>query len=55
MRVFWPRSGDVQTFENVAGNRIVEITEGRDEVVEKVYPPAESAEEVGDDDAPADG
>lgn len=36
--VKWPRSGITQTFRNVAGNRILEITEGKDELVEKRYP-----------------
>ncbi len=35
--VKWPRSGITQTFRNVAGNRILEITEGKDELVEKRY------------------
>ncbi|HKD13526.1 MAG TPA: CRTAC1 family protein [Candidatus Angelobacter sp.] len=35
--VRWPASGIVQTFENVAVNRIVEITEGEDRLVEKRY------------------
>jgi hypothetical protein len=35
--VRWPRSGIVQTFRNVAANRVVEITEGRDLLVEKHY------------------
>ncbi|MEM1207064.1 MAG: CRTAC1 family protein, partial [Acidobacteriota bacterium] len=37
--VRWPRSGIVQTFESVAGNRIVEIQENRDDMVEKTYAP----------------
>jgi len=36
--VKWPRSGIVQTFRNVAGNRIIQITEGKNEIVEKNYP-----------------
>jgi ASPIC and UnbV/FG-GAP-like repeat len=36
--VKWPRSKIVQTFHNVAANRIIEITEGKDEFVEKNYP-----------------
>jgi hypothetical protein len=36
--VRWPKSGKTQSFRNVAGNRIIEITEGRDELVEKRYP-----------------
>jgi enediyne biosynthesis protein E4 len=35
--VRWPRSGLVQTFRNVAANRIVEVTEGNDVLVEKHY------------------
>ena len=38
LTVKWPRSGIVQTFHNVAANRIVHITEGRDELVDKHYP-----------------
>jgi len=37
LTVRWPRSGLVQKFSNVAGNRIVEVTEGRDPLVEKHY------------------
>lgn len=37
LTVRWPRSGIVQTFRDVAGGRIVEVTEGRHELVEKVY------------------
>jgi hypothetical protein len=37
LTVKWPRSGIVQTFKNVAGNRIVQITEGRNELVQKDY------------------
>ena len=36
--VRWPRSGITQTFHNLAANRIVEVTEGRDALVEKHYP-----------------
>ena len=35
MVVRWPRSGIVQRFENVPVNRLYEIVEGRDELVEK--------------------
>ena len=35
--VRWPSSGIVQIFENVAVNRIVEITEGVEKLVEKCY------------------
>ena len=38
--VTWPKSGTTQTFRNVAADRIIEITEGRDELVEKRYQPA---------------
>ena len=38
MVVKWPRSGTVQTFKNVAADRIIEITEGKDQFVEKNYP-----------------
>jgi len=37
LTVRWPRSGIVQTFRDVAANRIVEITEGRGTLVEKRY------------------
>ena len=37
MVVRWPRSGIVQKFQNVAANRIVQVTEGSDELVEKKY------------------
>ncbi|MGH9786732.1 MAG: CRTAC1 family protein, partial [Terriglobia bacterium] len=37
LTVGWPRSGATQTFRNVAANRIVGITEGTDELVEKRY------------------
>jgi enediyne biosynthesis protein E4 len=30
----WPKSGITQTFNNVATDRIVAVTEGRDELVE---------------------
>lgn len=36
--VKWPRSKIVQTFHNVAGDRVIEITEGKNEIVEKHYP-----------------
>ena len=35
--VVWPRSGITQTFKNVAADRILEVTEGRDGLVEKHY------------------
>jgi len=37
LTVRWPRSGVVQKFHNVAADRIVEITEGNDQLVEKHY------------------
>ena len=37
LTVRWPASGTTQTFRNVAANRIVEITEGNDALVEKNY------------------
>ncbi len=52
--VRWPRSGREQRFERVAGNRIVEVHEGRDELVEPSYGSfagPEVAEEAGGDDA----
>jgi hypothetical protein len=38
MTVRWPRSGIVQTFRNFAANRIVAVTEGVDELIERRYP-----------------
>jgi hypothetical protein len=35
--VKWPRSGTVQTFNNIAADRIIQITEGKNEIVEKHY------------------
>jgi hypothetical protein len=37
LTVRWPRSGIVQTFKNVAVDRIVQVTEGKDELIEKHY------------------
>jgi hypothetical protein len=37
LTVRWPRSGIVQTFDNVAGNRIIQITEGDSNLAEKHY------------------
>ncbi len=37
LTVRWPRSGIVQTFSNIAGNRIIQITEGDKHIVEKDY------------------
>jgi len=42
LTIRWPRSGTVQTFRNVPSNRIVEVTEGRDLLVEKHYEGATS-------------
>ncbi len=36
--VRWPTSASIQTFENVAGNRIIQITEGEDRIIERHYP-----------------
>jgi hypothetical protein len=41
--VKWPRSGVEQKFKNVAGNRIVAVTEGKDEILEKQYAKPEVA------------
>jgi hypothetical protein len=38
--VRWPASGVQQTFENVPANRIIEITESSDRLMEKRYVPA---------------
>lgn len=35
--VYWPASGITQVFENVSVNRIVEITEGHNQLIEKSY------------------
>jgi len=37
LTVKWPKSGIVQKFTGVTGNRIVEITEGKDMLIEKNY------------------
>jgi hypothetical protein len=37
LTVRWPRSGATQTFRNLAANRIIEITEGVNELAEKRY------------------
>jgi hypothetical protein len=37
LQVHWPRSGITQTFQDVPANRIVEITEGADALLEKHY------------------
>ncbi len=59
LEVRWPRSGKVQKFSAVAANRIVEIVEGRQDLVEKHYeslsdPAAQDGQETadqGDEDA----
>lgn len=60
LTVRWPRSGRVQTFENLEPNRIVRVTEGRDELEEMDYPSApaptarpEPEPRGGDDDGKA--
>ncbi|MEQ1884821.1 MAG: CRTAC1 family protein [Bryobacteraceae bacterium] len=35
--VKWPKSGTTQTFKNVAADRIIEITEGKNDIVTKNY------------------
>jgi hypothetical protein len=47
LTVRWPRSGTEQTFENVAANRIVQITEGEDCLVEKLCNCAEEDRVLG--------
>jgi ASPIC and UnbV/FG-GAP-like repeat len=47
LAVTWPASGIEQRFRGVAADRIVEITEGSDRLVEKRYRPAAEGEEVG--------
>lgn len=37
LTVKWPRSGIVQTFRNVPADRIIEITEGKEQIIEKHY------------------
>jgi hypothetical protein len=39
--ICWPSSGTVQTFEQVAVDQIIEITEGNDQIVTKTYPPVD--------------
>jgi hypothetical protein len=39
LTVRWPKSKTVQTFERVAAGRIVEVTEGKNGLVEKTYAP----------------
>ncbi|HEY3132581.1 MAG TPA: CRTAC1 family protein [Acidobacteriota bacterium] len=38
LTVRWPRSGIVQTFRNIPANRIVQVTEGRQELSERHLP-----------------
>ena len=38
--VYWPVSKITQVFENVAADRIIQITEGEDQIIEKHYPSA---------------
>jgi hypothetical protein len=45
--VKWPRSGMVQTFRHVAADRIVEVVEGRDALVEKHYRAGGPSPELG--------
>jgi hypothetical protein len=40
LTVRWPRTGEVQSFSDVRGGRIVEVTEGQPELVEKRWGPA---------------
>jgi len=37
LTVRWPKTGKAQTFNNLAPNRILELTEGQTELVEKRY------------------
>jgi hypothetical protein len=37
LTVKWPRSGITQVFRGIAPNRIIQITEGEDRIVEKSY------------------
>jgi hypothetical protein len=39
----WPKTGATQTFHKIPADRIVQVTEGRDEIVEKHYMPAPAA------------
>jgi hypothetical protein len=45
--VKWPRSGIIQTFKNVAADRIVEVVEGREALAEKHYRPRGAPPEAG--------
>jgi hypothetical protein len=42
LMVRWPTSGTVQTFEGIAVNQIVEVAEGDDHIVTKIYPSTSS-------------
>jgi hypothetical protein len=44
--VRWPASGSIQTFENLAANQIVRITESDDQLVTMVYPAVGQGEYV---------
>jgi hypothetical protein len=46
--VRWPRSGLTQIFRSVAANRIVEVTEGSDVLVEKTYGAPAAVEDARD-------
>jgi len=46
--VKWPRSGATQTFHNVPADRIIQITEGRDQIIEKKYQPPPPPAPVAD-------
>jgi len=48
LTVRWPRSGRVQTFRDVAPDRIVRVTEGRDTLEEPAYPRAPIPSPPGD-------
>jgi enediyne biosynthesis protein E4 len=37
LTVKWPRSGTKQVFRDVTANRIIQITEGEDRILEKTY------------------
>ncbi len=39
----WPKTGATQTFHKIPADRIVQVTEGKDEIVEKHYTPAPAA------------
>jgi len=54
LTVRWPRSGRVQTFHDVAADRIVRVTEGRDAIEEPAYPRAPIPSSSGDPRTPGD-